>query len=112
VFDKDGKPSFYRPVLLINEGVKTDVLAEHFARRELTNRNKGIESWEVETDGLSYYDGNFNIEYGVDTCAEVETSLAGGPAGAYLVIRTIKTRNSTQGDTSRVSLLKKGLWTL
>lgn len=112
IVNKDGTRAFYRPVLIVNEGVKTDKLATAHAKRELTNRSKSIDAWEIEVDGLSYWDGHNSTQYGPDTVATIETSLVGGPAGAYLVVRTMKTRNANNGDTTRVSLLKKGLWSL
>lgn len=112
IVNKDGTRPFYRPVLIVNEGIKNDKLAESHAKRELTNRSKSIDAWELEVDGLSHWDGHRLIPYGPDTVASIETSLVGGPAGNYLVTRTIKTRNAAAGDTTRISLLKKGLWSL
>ena len=99
-------------MLLLNEGLKNDALATRFAKRELTNRSKAIDAWDVEVDGLSHWNGTELIPYGVDTVATIETSLAGGPAGSYLVTSVTKTRNADNGDTSRIQLLKKGLWVL
>ncbi len=112
IVNKDGSRPFYRPVLLLNEGLKNDALAARFAKRELTNRSKSIDCWDVEVDGLSFWNGNELIPYGTDTVATIETSLAGGPAGAYLVTSVTKTRNPDNGDTTRLQLLKKGLWVL
>jgi prophage tail gpP-like protein len=112
IFNKDGSRPFYRPVLLLNEGLKNDALAERFARREMTNRSKAIDTWDVEVDGLSFWNGSELVPYGIDTVATIETSLAGGPAGAYLVTSVAKTRNADNGDSTRLQLLKKGLWVL
>ncbi len=110
--NKDGSRPFYRPVLLLNEGVKTDALATRFAKRELTNRSKALDSWDIEVDGLSFWNGSESIPYGIDCVASIETSLVGGPAGAYLVTSVTKTRNADNGDMTRLQLLKKGLWVL
>ena len=112
ITDRDGTRSFYRPVLIINEGVKTDELAERHARRELTQRSQSIDTWEIEVDGLSYWNGSERIPYGHDTVANIDTSLVGGPAGAYLVTRVVKKRNISDGDMSAITLLKKGLFAL
>lgn len=110
--NRDGSRAFYRPVLLVNEGVKTDELAERHASRELTNRSKQVDTWDMEVDGLSYWDGSVNIPFGPDTIAEVTSELAGGPNGAYLVTKVTKSRNTQTGDTTRLTLLKRGLWVL
>lgn len=112
IVNKDGSRPFYRPVLLLNEGLKSDGLAQRFARRELTNRSKAVDTWDIEVDGLSYWNGSELIPYGIDCVATIETSLAGGPAGAYLITSVTKVRNADNGDTTRIQLLKKGLWVL
>lgn len=108
----DGKPVFYRPVIVIQESVKNDKFATRYANREMSNRSKNLDSWEVEVDGLAYWNGQMRIPYGIDTVAEIDTSLAGGPLGAYLVTKVTKKRDAMAGDTTRLTLLKKGLWQL
>ncbi|MFA5053361.1 MAG: hypothetical protein WC565_04845 [Parcubacteria group bacterium] len=103
---------FYRPVLIVNEGLKNDQLAQRQAAREMTNRSKRMDTWTITTDGLSYFDGNDRFQYGIDTTAEVISSVAGGPNGAYLVTRVQLSRNPREGDTSELTLLKRGLWRL
>jgi len=111
IVDKDGTRSFYRPVLLINEGVKTAQLAERQARREMTNRSKAIDAWQVEYDGLAFWNGSARIPFGHDTVASISTSLIGGPLGNYLVTGVEKNR-TVEGDVSTINLLKKGLFAL
>ncbi|MFA5052761.1 MAG: hypothetical protein WC565_01785 [Parcubacteria group bacterium] len=106
------KAGFYRPVLLINEGLKNDKLAQRQAEREMTNRSKRLDTWTITVDGLSYFDGMERFQYAIDTTAEVISSVAGGPNGAYLVTRVQLNRNVNEGDTAELTLLKRGLWRL
>lgn len=103
---------FYRPVTIVNESVKTDALALRQAKREMTNRSKRLDMWTIRVDGLSYWDGSKRFQYGVDTVAEVHCTAAGGPNGAYLVHRVQMTRDCRNGDSTELTLLKKGLWVL
>jgi len=103
---------FYRPVLIVNEGVKTDALAQRHANRELTNRSMRFDTWTIKVDGLSYWDGGNRIPFGVDTVCDVQSAVAGGPQGAYLIHRTSMSRNASEGDTTELTLLKRGIWSL
>jgi len=106
------KAGFYRPVLLISEGLKNDKLAQRQAEREMTNRSKRMDTWTVTVDGLSYFDGTNRYQYAIDTTADVISSVAGGPSGAYLVTRVQLNRNVREGDSAEITLLKRGLWRL
>lgn len=103
---------FYRPVIIVQESIQTNALAFRAANRELTNRRKKKEVWDLTTDGLSYWNGNTLIPYAVDTVGDIVTSAAGGPAGPHLVIRVESNRDANNGDTTRLLCLKKGLWVL
>lgn len=103
---------FYRPVLIINEGLKTDALAQRQAESEMTNRSKRLDTWTIKVDGLSYWDGSQRIPYGVDTVCEIHSTVAGGPNGAYLVHRVMLSRNVNDGDTAELTVLKRGIWRL
>jgi prophage tail gpP-like protein len=103
---------FYRPMLIVNEGMKNDQLAQSQAEREMTNRCKRMDTWTINVDGLSFYDGGERVQYSIDTTAEVTSSVAGGPNGAYLVTRVQLSRNVNDGDTTELTLLKRGLWRL
>ena len=99
-------------MMMVNEAIKTDELARRHARRELVNRSKSIDAWSVEMDGLTFWNGSKFIPYGIDTVAEIDSSLAGGPAGAYLLHSITLSRNVAQGDTASLKLLKRGIWQL
>jgi len=103
---------FYRPVIIVNEGLKNDKMAQMQADLEMANRIKRMDVWTVTVDGLSYWDGSDRIQYAFDTVAEVFSTAAGGPNGAYLVTRVQLNRNVGEGDTAELTLLKRGLWKL
>ncbi len=103
---------FYRPVLIINEGMKTDELAQRMANSEMTKRSMRLDTWTIKVDGLSYWNGSERVQYAPDTVAEVHSTVAGGPNGAYLVHRVQMSRNPSEGDTTELTMLKRGIWRL
>ncbi len=78
----------------------------------MTNRSKQFDTWTIKIDGLSYWNGGEIIPYGVDTVCDINTTVAGGPEGAYLVHRVTMTRDATNGDTTDITVLKRGIWSL
>lgn len=103
---------FYRPVVLVNEQCKQDDLAQRMAYRMLTDRSKRFDAWVVNVDGLSYWNGSSRLIYGIDTVADVQSDVAGGPAGAYLVHRVVKRVDAAGAQGTELSLLHRGLWAL
>lgn len=103
---------FYRPVLIVNEGIKNDSLAQRQAAREMTQRALRYDSWVINVDGLSYWDGSTQIQYGVDTVCDIHSTVAGGPNGAYLVYRVQQSLNVTDGATTELTVVKRGIWKL
>lgn len=101
---------FYRPVIIVSEGLKNEKLAQHQAERELTSRSQRLDTWTVNVDGLSFFDGMQRYQYAIDTTAEIISSVAGGPSGAYLVTRVQLNRNVNEGDTAELTVIKRGLW--
>ncbi len=111
--DQDVKDAgFYRPVIIINEGLHSAAQADRASKRELTNRSKKKQVWDLMTDGLSYWDGNSSTPYGINTVCDITTSVAGGPAGAHLIHRVELSRTPTDGDKTHMLALQKGLWSL
>lgn len=106
------KTSVYRPVLMMAEGVRSKAMADRVARRELSARSKNKDTWVLTTDGFSHYSGDGWIDYANDTVAEVTTSVAGGPAGAYYVHRVELTRDAGAGDTTSLHAVARGVWRL
>lgn len=104
--------NLYRPVLVIQEAIKSQGLAERAARREVMNRSMRKDSWDITSDGLSHWTGNETIQWAIDNVADITTTVAGGPVGPYLLHRTELRRTADDGDVARVSLVKKGVWRL
>jgi prophage tail gpP-like protein len=103
----------YRPVLFVDHQIQTREQADAKTRREIVHRVKKLDSWEVHTDGWSYWDGNTATPYGVDTVADVDVDVASGAAaGPYLVHRVHLSRTAEQGDLCDLTLIRRGLWRL
>lgn len=103
---------FYRPVLIVSEGVKTQELATRSAYRELSARNKQKDAFAIEVDGLSYWDGQNIVNYGIDTVAQVNSNVAGGRVGAYYLHAVTMKRDASGGDSTSIDLLQQGVWRL
>lgn len=103
---------FYRPVVIVADGVNTQALAERAARRELSARSKLKDAWEISVDGLSFWDGASSTNYAIDTVADVFSDLVAGTAGAYYVHRVTMRRDAQNGDTTTLSAIAKGVWVL
>ncbi len=110
--DEMVKAGFYRPVIIVQNNIASQVFADRQAKREVTNRSKRREVWDLRTDGLSHWFNGQQIPYSIDTVCDIQTSAAGGAAGAQLIIRTECTRTANEGDQTRILALKKGLWAL
>ena len=104
------KAGFYRPIIIIADGINKQALAERAAKRELSARSKRKDAWELTIDGLTFWDGYHAIPYAIDTTCDLETSAAGGPAGAYYIHRVVCTLDPAQSTTTTLSVVAKGVW--
>jgi prophage tail gpP-like protein len=103
----------YRPILLVDHSIQSREQAEARARREIVNRIRKLDSWEIHTDGWSFWNGQQAIPFGVDTVSDVEIEVASGTAnGAYLVHRVRSVLNMTEGYASDLTCIRRGLWML
>jgi hypothetical protein len=105
-----GLPIFH-PVYILDSGVTSIAFAERRVRQETTARMMNFDAWTIEAEGFSYRSGGAPVVYGLDTVASVETSLIGGPAGAYLV-RAVRKVRDVGGDKTELQLVKRGVWRL
>lgn len=113
VFDQDViDAGFNRHVTIIADGVKTKVIAEKTAKRDMSARSKRKDAFDVDIDGLSWWNGDERIPFGTDTVADVQSDVAGGLVGAYYCHRVELSRDASSGDNSKLTLLKAGVWDL
>lgn len=111
--DKDVKGAgFYRPIVIMAEGIKTQAIADRAIAREMSARSKRKDAWDIEFDGLSYWNGRENIPIGIDTVANIISNIAGGPLGAYYLHNVTHRRDAANGDTTNISLVQRGVWKL
>jgi prophage tail gpP-like protein len=103
---------FYRPIIVMAEGIKTSGLADRAIARELSARSKSKDSFDIESDGLNWWSGTASIPWGIDTVAEIRSDVAGGSCGAYYIHRVISRRSASEGDVTNITLVKKGIWKL
>jgi|GEM_PF-2142565 len=103
---------FYRPVFILDQSVQNRDQAVARSLRELTNRSKKVDAWDVTVDGWSYWNGTEQVPYGLDTVADVDIDVGGGARGAYLVHRVELRVDPDNGQTTKLTLLKRGLWKL
>lgn len=99
-------------IILAGKSIKTTAHAEQAAHRELASRSKSKDTFVINTDGLSWWDGDANIPFGVDTVAEIKSDLAGGLEGSYYVHRVTLSRDASAGDNTQITVLKAGVWNL
>jgi prophage tail gpP-like protein len=107
-----GLAGFYRPIIIQTEGLRTANKVQHAAVRELAARRKNMDAIGVQLDSLSYWDGQQNRNWGVDSVVQVLSNVAGGPIGAYFIHQVTCRRDANNGDTTNLQLLRKGLWVL
>jgi prophage tail gpP-like protein len=102
----------YRPIVVQDDGIKTQALAERAAARELSARSKAEDNIVAEMDGLSYWDGVGSIPWGTDTVCSVDSDVANISRGAYYIHRVVLSRTVMDGDKTNITALKRGIWKL
>lgn len=103
---------FRRAVIINDEAMKTRALASGRANREFAQRSRGLDRITVTTDGLSYTEGSYRFPWAPDTVFDVVATHLGGALGNYYVEEVELTRNASQGDVSRITMVKQGVWVL
>lgn len=103
---------FQRSVIINDEAMKTPSLAEARARRELATRNRGLDRLTVTVDGLSYTEGSYLFPWSPDTVFDVVATHLGGALGNYYLEEAELSRSAQQGDVSRITMVKQGVWVL
>lgn len=101
---------FYRPVVVPREELRIQSLVDSAAARELSARSKRKDCFELEIDGLSWWNGYCTTPWAVDAVCNIESDVAGGPLGRYYIHRVVNRRDANNGDTSNISVLRSGIW--
>jgi prophage tail gpP-like protein len=102
---------FYRPVVIPAEGIRSVEKAKRAAAREMSARRRNMDAWEIEIDGLSWWDGDHGVNWATDTFAEIESDIIGRPTGLYYIHRVVY-RRDIGGDKTNLGVVRKGLWVL
>lgn len=103
---------FYRAVLLPSEQVKSVQTAERNARRELAQRSKRKDSFEVTVDGWSYWDGSSLTPYAPNTTADVDLDAIGGVQGRYYIPKVTMREDAGGGQITTITLTHPSVWRL
>lgn len=103
---------FRRTVVLIDEGVRSQALAQRRASREMALRNRSLERLVITVDGLAYRERGDAAVWAPDTVVDVTLETMGGALGAYLVEEVTMSRDPSTGDNTRLVLVQRGLWAL
>jgi prophage tail gpP-like protein len=103
---------FARKVTLHVATAKDSAQAEGIAKREMAKAARQFDAWDFLMDGWSFFDGNGQFPYAIDTMADVDVDTVGGPSGSYMLHRVAMHFDRTRGFGTTLSTVKKGLWVL
>ena len=103
---------FYRPITIQSDGIRTQARADRASARELSSRSKRKDCFDVQSDGLSHWDGESLYPWAVDMCADITSDVQGGKLGSYYIHRVVLNRNASAGDVTNLSVLRSGIWKL
>ena len=109
----DIDPPINRPVFVVDDAVKTQSQADSRARREMLARSRQTDAWTMDVPDLAYWDGSKLIPWGIDTLADVDVEVAGASArGAYLVHKTTMKGSASEGYSTSLEMVARGIWVL
>jgi prophage tail gpP-like protein len=103
---------FTRAVVILDESVRTQAIADRRARREYAGRNRSLDRLSVVVDGLSYVEGGQALPWAQDTTADVVAWDLGGALGSYYIEEVEMTRSPADGDRTRLVMVRQGVWVL
>jgi hypothetical protein len=103
---------FNRRVVVQDEGVRNNALAERRANYEFAQRNRSLERLTIRVDGLSYRNGSELIPWAPDTVVDVVSEDHGGALGAYYVETVEMSRTPQAGDVTTLTAVAQGVWVL
>jgi prophage tail gpP-like protein len=105
---------FNRPVVMMDEQLKSQAIADRRVRREMAQRSRGLDGIEVTTDGLSHLigSGSDRANFSPETVFACDIERLGGRIGAW-VAETVKMREGASvGHTTSLTLVRRGVWVL
>ena len=103
---------FYRPVLIIADGITTQAQAEHAAQQEMSTRRLHKDAWTMTVDGLSSWDGSASVPFAIDSPVAVSCGLAAASNGGYYCTKAVMHRSPDNGDTTDLTLIRRGVWVI
>lgn len=103
---------FYRAVILPSEQVKTEAGAIKQARRELSQRSKRKDAYEVTVDGWSYWNGSSATPYAPNTTADVDFDALGGIQGRYYISKVTMREDARNGPVTSIMMTHPDVWRL
>lgn len=103
---------FRRNVVIVDEALRTPAIAASRANREFSTRNRALDRLTVTVDGLSYPEGGVLLPWAHDTVIDITAAQMGGAIGSYYVEEVEMTRNPGDGDNTKITLVKQGVWIL
>jgi hypothetical protein len=101
----------WRPTVVMDDGIRTDALAESHARRELAQRSLQRDSWSVTVPGWTYRDrSGTRVPYAIDTVVDLAIDVA-DPAGSPCYVWSLSRSGSAgEGHTTSLTMAAKGVW--
>lgn len=104
----------HHPVILPVESLRNQAAANSVARREMAQRSRRKDSFQIEVDGLSFWDADFGqrINWALDTVISIETDVAGGDVGSYYLHSFTMKRDAARGDCTRLMVARQGAFRL
>ncbi len=103
---------FVRPVVLVDESVKTRQLAERRTRREMANRSRGLDKFTLKFDGLSYAGNGDLTNYSPDTTADLDIQTLGGAVGRFYVEEVAMQVGTQSSHATTIQVVPPGVWSL
>jgi prophage tail gpP-like protein len=100
----------FRPMVIVDDGVRTAELARRTANREFSERARRSDVIAVETD--RYADADDGAVYAIDTCCEAYVETLGGAAGKYYIEEVTYQLSVDAARRCAISASKAGSWVL
>jgi prophage tail gpP-like protein len=97
-------------VIILNEGARSQAQVDAQARRERSQRSRRKDAYEITVDGWSYWDGARAIPWAINTTADVDVDVVGGPQGLYYVHRVTCRYDAQGAPVTTLNVVAQGIW--